>query len=152
MTFDGSLFYLFMCVSGWTTLTTAPCHYTFGYTTYLLEYNSTQVCIFSCSRKSPYQTESHRLHVMLSVRIWTTAGYLCFSHVGGGGRVNIAQANYYLHTPLRRYTTDNNQNRDIKYDTHAICILKKCLDRQFRVDEQNLCWILSVNKENVITF
>ena len=70
----------------------------------------------------------------------------------GGGGFNIAQAKYYLHTPLRSYTTDNNQNRDIKYDTHAMRILNFFLDRQFRGDEQNSCWILSVNKENVITF
>ena len=47
----------------------------------------------------------------------------------------------YLHTPLKSYATNNNQNRDIKCDTHDICILFFILDGQFRGDfvRKNSC-------------
>jgi len=60
-----------------------------------------------------------------------------------------------LQTQLTGYAADNNQNGDIKNDTLDICILLFFLDRQFRGDvarKKSSCWILSVKKENVLTF
>ena len=92
---------------------------------------------------------------MQLVRIWTTQEYLCFSHVWGRGGVTIAQAEYYLHTciPGRRPMQLTTITIGISSTIHLISVFF-FLDRQFRGDvaRKNLCWILSVNKENIITF
>jgi hypothetical protein len=58
---------------------------------------SNRITQFTCNAFSSYLNHSR---IFMFVTRW--------------GEVNIGQAKYY--------TTDNNHNRDIKYDTHAICI------------------------------